>query len=108
VPRKIPQYKKPSLPRAEPAQESKPAPRPAGGFYNLRAWRGSENKKGVRDLQLEAEPLCKICKDEGRLTQATDVHHHVKVKDDAGLALDMGNLWSLCKQCHDRISGWGQ
>ena len=106
MPGRVPSYRKPSLPRYKPRhQESE---KKANPFYSLRAWRGSENKKGVRQLQLEAEPLCRLCKEQRKLTEATEVHHVVKVRHDPGIALDMGNLWSLCKPCHDRISGQGK
>ena len=104
MPSRVPSYRKPSLPRPA-AEQTKKQQNP---FYSRRAWRGSENRKGVRELQLEAEPLCRVCKEQGRLTEATQVHHVVKVKDDEELALDMGNLWSVCKPCHDMLSRQGK
>jgi hypothetical protein len=62
------------------------------GMYNNTAWR----KRRLR--QLQAEPLCRMCRDMGRLTEATvadhiEPHHgdHVKFA---------GPLQSLCAACH--------
>ena len=34
---------------------------------------------------------------------ATDVHHVVKLRDDASKALDGDNLMALCRKCHRRM-----
>jgi 5-methylcytosine-specific restriction protein A len=55
----------------------------------------------VRLVVLNAEPLCRFCTAEGRVTAATDVDH---IKAFHGLAdplrLALGNLRPLCRPCH--------
>lgn len=36
---------------------------------------------------------------------AADVHHKVKVRDDASKAFDSDNLVPLCRKCHRRMEG---
>lgn len=50
---------------------------------------------------LAANPLCEMCKAEGRLTPATLVHHRRKLTD--GGTNDWSNLQSLCAECHSRL-----
>jgi len=52
----------------------------------------------VRAAFLAAHPLCEVCRDEGRLTSATLVHHKVKLTD--GGTNDWDNLQSLCHSHH--------
>jgi len=63
-------------------------------FYNSREW------KLLRRQKLAKDPLCEQCKREGRLTPATVVDHIVPMKE-GGACLDIKNLQSLCKRCHD-------
>lgn len=57
----------------------------------------------VRAAVLAAEPLCRFCAAEGRVTAATEVDH---VDAFHGLAdpkrLDPANLRPLCQPCHRR------
>lgn len=71
-------------------------------------WRGSSTARGydrawqaVRLSHLKAEPLCRLCGDEGRLTAAAVVDHIQTVADRPDLRLDDANLQSLCKPHHD-------
>jgi 5-methylcytosine-specific restriction endonuclease McrA len=100
IPRKIPTYR-PHRTTAIPASTPK---RPPSPFYSRRAWRGSESKAGVREIKLAQDPLCEKCKERGELTPAVHVHHEVEVKRDESLALDLGNLVSLCHSCHSSIT----
>ena len=59
--------------------------------------------KKIRAAFLSANPLCDICKQDGRLTSATLVHH--KVKLTGGGANDWNNLQALCGECHSRLHG---
>ncbi len=55
----------------------------------------------VRQRLLEAEPLCRSCAAEGRVTPATDVDHiepFTGVQDPR--RLDVANLRPLCRPCH--------
>jgi 5-methylcytosine-specific restriction endonuclease McrA len=67
-------------------------------FYWSRAWRR------LRELRLRAEPLCRFCMDEGRLTDATEVDHIVMVRERPDLRLDYDNTRSLCKTHHSRLT----
>lgn len=64
-------------------------------FYQRKAW------KLVRSVHLASEPMCRKCRQVGRLVEATIVDHVVPfVSIDDPLALDDGNLQSLCTSCH--------
>ena len=56
----------------------------------------------IRAMFLAANPLCEMCRREGRYTTATEVHH-VKPLADGGTH-DFSNLMALCKPCHSRIT----
>lgn len=66
-------------------------------FYHSSAWLKARLAKLGRD------PLCGRCLEQGRLEQATVVHHRVELRADRSLALDPGNLESLCAACHGRL-----
>lgn len=61
-----------------------------------RAW------KRIRDRHIAEHPLCEICKKQGRITPAEEVHH-IKPLSQGGTH-DDGNLMSLCKECHSEIT----
>ena len=61
-----------------------------------RAW------KRIRDRYIAQHPLCEMCKKQGRLTPAEEVHH-IKPLSQGGTH-DDSNLMSLCKECHSRIT----
>lgn len=65
-------------------------------WYNSVRWR-----KGVRARQLEAEPYCCMCAEEGRQEWATVVDHIRPHDGDEGLFWDESNLQSVCKPHHD-------
>ena len=50
----------------------------------------------VRAIKLRTGPLCERC---GKV--ATVVHHVVPVEDRPDLRLDLANLESLCRSCHE-------
>lgn len=58
-------------------------------FYHSAQW------KKLRELQLNDEPLCVICKDIGEIVD------HIKEISDGGCATCMDNLQTLCKPCHN-------
>jgi 5-methylcytosine-specific restriction enzyme A len=80
--------------------------------HQAEAWKQRDGFKGgrpehyttghwhkLRLVVLRAEPLCRICKSEGR-TEAATVVDHIKPLAEGGTdARD--NLQPLCKQCHD-------
>ncbi len=65
-------------------------------FYQRKVW------KDVRNAHAADEPLCRECLKLGKVV-AMDVVDHItpftSINDP--LALDDGNLQSLCKSCHD-------
>lgn len=63
-------------------------------LYQSRRW------KALRKQQLNKHPLCKICKEEGRLTPATVADHIIPHKGNEALFFTT-NLQSLCKHHHD-------
>ena len=54
----------------------------------------------IRAAQLHAEPLCRMCSSEGRITAANTADHIIPHKGDDRLFWDAGNLQSLCGSCH--------
>ena len=56
----------------------------------------------LRGQQLAAQPVCKYCRKENRVTAACVVDHVIPHKGDEALFFDADNLQSLCKHCHDR------
>ena len=60
-----------------------------------RAW------KKIRASFLSANPLCELCRRDGKLTPATMVHHQRRLKD--GGTNDKDNLVSLCHICHSKL-----
>ena len=62
---------------------------------------GSGVWKRIRLIQLQKQPLCVMCGEQGRLTPAT-VCDHVDCMWPATLdGLTRGPFQSLCKQCHN-------
>ena len=61
---------------------------------------GSQWRK-IRARYIAANPLCELCKSEGRFTPTEQVHHKVKVAD--GGTNDWENLQALCSECHSRL-----
>ena len=75
--------------------------------------RGSSRERGytktweqVRMIKLRQDPLCEPCLEAGRVTPAKMVHHIIPISQ-GGAVLDMGNLMSVCRECHDRLHSKG-
>lgn len=65
--------------------------------------RGYDGKwRKIRKLFLKTNPLCDICKNENKLTEASEVHHIVPLS--SGGTNDFNNLQALCKSCHSKIT----
>ena len=60
----------------------------------------------LRREVLTAHPLCQRCLKEGRIKEATEVHHVrpveevVTFRDKQSLMFDVHNLCALCHDCH--------
>jgi 5-methylcytosine-specific restriction enzyme A len=74
------------------------AKNPRKTWYSLQQW------KNRRRHQLRVEPLCVLCKAEGRITGATVADHHPPHGGDYN-AFVLGPLRSLCAPCHDALNG---
>ena len=57
----------------------------------------------VRAAVLDEEPLCRHCREAGRVTAAVLVDH-IRALSDGGARLDRANLQPLCVPCHARKS----
>jgi 5-methylcytosine-specific restriction protein A len=57
--------------------------------------------KKIRAAFLSTNPLCEICKDNGKLNPATLVHH-IKALADGGTN-GWHNLMPLCASCHSQL-----
>lgn len=57
--------------------------------------------KKLRRLILAAEPLCRMCKAEGRITLAQVVDHIVPIAQAPELRLDQSNCQPLCHHHHN-------
>jgi len=72
-------------------------------LINSKQWRVTRHEA------LEREPMCEVCKANGRYRAAQCVHHIIPVEsaysDDQAerLCYDMSNLQSLCFKCHSEI-----
>lgn len=99
-----PKEKMPTIPK--PSRRAYLPPRETQGrrlhansaFYQSSRWRR------LRQVKLNADPLCEECRRRGLVTEATVVDHIVPI-NEGGAALDLRNLQSLCDACHNRKSG---
>ena len=73
-------------------------------MYSQQWWRR------LRQMVLRRELWCRMCRAEGRFTEATEVDHIVPVSQEGTNELD--NLQPLCKSCHSRKTardtGWSR
>lgn len=70
--------------------------------------RGYDSKwRSARVLFLKKNPLCAKCREKGKLTPATVVDHIIPHRGDKRLFWDKQNWQPLCKDCHDRKTGFG-
>lgn len=94
-------------PAHRPPWAKPPAPR-----VPFERGRGSSTARGygqdwrrVRAQVLAREPLCRTCMAQGRVTEATEVHHEVSIRADSSRRLDPANLIPTCKPCHLSATG---
>ena len=62
----------------------------------------------LRAEVLQDEPLCRVCRAEGRVEPATDVDHVVPHRGDLPLFWDRANLQPLCHACHSAKTQRGE
>ncbi|KKL15313.1 hypothetical protein LCGC14_2068930, partial [marine sediment metagenome] len=72
-------------------------------FYSTRerAFYGKKGWKKARLVQLQEEPLCRLCSEQGNVTPAQVVDHIVPIRN-GGSPFDKNNLQSLCKPHHNQ------
>ena len=65
--------------------------------------------KRLRLTKLQSQPLCECCKNNGKITPASEVHHITPVESVTTieqmeiLMFDFNNLMSICHECHVNI-----
>lgn len=64
-------------------------------FYNSTEWRK------LKEVVFAEEPLCRFCKEKGRLKLAEVVDHVIDIIDSPWLCLENSNVRPLCTQCHN-------
>ena len=62
---------------------------------------GGEAWKKLRKAYRMANPLCEVCKDNGRFMPAVLIHHKLPLRE--GGTNEWSNLQSLCSACHEKI-----
>lgn len=67
-------------------------------FYNNRPWRRVRKEVLLRDNK-----ECQWCKQRGKFSRATTVHHIKHYERYPELGLNHDNLISLCRECHEGI-----
>jgi hypothetical protein len=68
----------------------------------IHAWYCTASWNRRRAHQLMIQPLCRICLEARRVTPATVADHVVPHKGDF-TAFRLGELRSLCVECHDQL-----
>ena len=72
-------------------------------LINTQRWRR------LRFKHLQSNPLCERCKNQDRVTAASEVHHIIPIesqtssKDMEQVAYNPLNLMSVCRECHRAI-----
>lgn len=72
-------------------------------IYNSKEW------KITRTAKLQRDPLCEVCKANGKIVAAQAVHHVIPIETASDfaymqeLAFRFSNLLSVCYQCHSDI-----
>ena len=56
----------------------------------------------AREEVLSEQPLCVLCRAEGRTVEAVEVDHIIPIKH--GGTDDRQNLRGLCRPCHDAVT----
>ena len=67
-------------------------------FYHTSKW---QNKR--KQIMRRDHNQCMMCRDKGRFTRASTVHHLKHLRDYPELALTDDNLISLCSGCHEEV-----
>lgn len=71
--------------------------------YNTSRWRK------LREAYLMLHPLCEICEKDGKVNEATEVHHITPISyandelEMKELGYNPNNLMALCEECHHKL-----
>lgn len=71
--------------------------------YNTAKWRK------LRQAYLMQHPLCEMCKKDGKVKEATEVHHITPISKAESelqmkeLGYNPNNLMALCEECHHKL-----
>lgn len=65
-------------------------------FYNSKEWKLLRNKKWY-----DCDGICELCKKNGIIRQAKEIHHIIPIETDWSKRLDYDNLLALCSDCHN-------
>lgn len=69
----------------------------AKAFYNSNEWKIARRFILNRDAH-----LCQECLKQGRITKADTVHHIIELNQDWSKRLEITNLESICRKCHNK------
>ena len=69
-------------------------------FYHSKEWQRMSAYIMRRDHY-----ECQVCRQNHKLTRASQVHHIIHLEDNQSLALDEDNLEAVCIQCHNILHG---
>jgi 5-methylcytosine-specific restriction endonuclease McrA len=64
-------------------------------------WAWDQMSRRIR----QERPLCEHCKEQGKTSATTCVHHIVPVSENPGRLLDETNVVALCEECHKEEHG---
>lgn len=67
-------------------------------FYQSKSWRDLRNRKWA-----DADGLCEICRKDGKVKAAREIHHIVPIEEDLSKALQYNNLLALCSKHHNEM-----
>ena len=66
-------------------------------FYNSAEWKKLRNQKFY-----DADGLCELCRKNGIIKEAKEIHHKIPLNVDWSKRLDYDNLIALCSDCHNQ------
>lgn len=66
-------------------------------FYHTKEW------KQLRKKKVAKTPYCERCKAKGVYRPVEIVHHKIEIEQDWSKRLEIDNLESVCRSCHNEI-----
>lgn len=75
---------------------------------DVRRWYHTARWQRLRLLVLREQPLCPLCREQGRYVAATDVDHDVPHRGDHARFWDRANLVALCHAHHSAKTRRGE